>query len=138
MNNMGKESFMDSDEGLPKIVTASKSAFIEEDLFIRHSEEYQNCRIEFIPWDRKYGSVSIPITKSSPYEPFMRQVIADVYSTGALKKLQQKWLKTEHQCEKPDVKPISPYSLRGLASPGHQLAVYWLSWYKMYQKHYWQ
>ena len=98
-NNMGKESFMDSDEGLPKIVTASKSAFIEEDLFIRHSEEYQNCRIEFIPWDRKYGSVSIPITKSSPYEPFMRQVIADVYSTGALKKLQQKWLKTEHQCE---------------------------------------
>ena len=29
------------------------------------------------------------------------------------------------------------YSLRGPASPGHQLAVYWLSWYKMYLKHCW-
>ena len=29
------------------------------------------------------------------------------------------------------------YSLRGPASPGHQLAVYWLSWYKMYIKHFW-
>ena len=30
---------------------------------------------------------------------------------------------------------IEDYSLRGLASPGHQLAVYWLSWYKLYLKH---
>lgn len=105
---MGKESFMDSNEALTKIVTASKSSFTDEDLLIRLSEEYQNCRIEFIPWDRKYGSVSIPITKSSPYEPFMRQAFADIYSTGALQKLQQKWLKTEHQCENAEVKPISP------------------------------
>ena len=107
-NNMDENSFLDFENGLRKVTTTPQSAFLSSKMPIYHSEVYQNCRIEFTPWEQNIGSLSFPITKSSPYEPFMKQIVTDLYSTGVLKKLQQKWLEAERQCEKPDVKPISP------------------------------
>ena len=50
----------------------------------------------------------MPITKSSSFEPFMKEIITDLYTTGLMKRIKQKWLENDRQCEKSDVKPISP------------------------------
>ena len=47
------------------------------------------------------------IQKSSPYEPFIKQVILDIYAKGILNKIQQKWSIKEPYCEEAEIKPIS-------------------------------
>ena len=104
---MDENSFIGPSKGLQKIMLNSKSALVHMREGIFGSEEYKNCKIELIPWQQTMGYSTMFIQKSSPYEQFMKQVVLDLYSTGILSKLQQKWSIKETYCEEPDIKPIS-------------------------------
>ena len=107
-NNMDEDSFIGlPNKALHKVIKTPKSAYLHSKLVISYTEEYQSCKIEFIPWEQNMGSISIPITKSSPYTQFMKQVITDLYTNGVLVRLQRKWLEKEQICQKTDASPIS-------------------------------
>ena len=105
---MDEDSFIGlPNKALHKVIKTPKSAYLHSKLVISYTEEYQSCKIEFIPWEQNMGSISIPITKSSPYKQFMKQVITDLYTNGVLVRLQRKWLEKEQICQKTDASPIS-------------------------------
>ena len=62
-NNMDDESFIKASEGLPKISKVAESAFLQTKGLSMFSEAYKKCKIEFVPWEEKLGSISMPITK---------------------------------------------------------------------------
>ena len=106
-NNMNEDSFVKLNKGLDAVVHNPKSAMMYWIELMKASSQYQDCRIKLIPWKQPLGSMSVGLQKLSPYEPFMKQVIMDIYAKGILKKLQQKYSLTPPQCETKDIKPIS-------------------------------
>ena len=105
---MDDNSFIGPTKGMQKVMTKSESAYVQAKEAIFGSDEYKNCMIDLIPWQQRIGANAMILQKSSPYEPFMKQVILDLYSSGILKQLQQKWSITDRNCEMADNKPISP------------------------------
>ena len=105
---MDDNSFIGPTKGMQKVMTKSESAYFQAKEAIFGSDEYKNCMIDLIPWQQRIGANAMILQKSSPYEPFMKQVILDLYSSGILKQLQQKWSITDLNCVMADNKPISP------------------------------
>ena len=105
---MYDDSFIGPIKGIQQIMTKSESAYVHSKEAIFGSDEYKNCMIELIPWQQIIGANAMILQKSSPYEPFMKQVILDLYSSGILKQLQQKWSITDRNCKMADITPISP------------------------------
>ena len=104
---MDEDSFIGTKKGLKKILENDDSAFINAEYHIKHSENYKSCKIELIPWREFIGSLSIPIVKSSPYEPYLREQIIGLYANGIIRSLEQKWSPKAPECLKPKVKEIS-------------------------------
>ena len=104
---MDENSFVKLGEGLDTVVHDPNSAMMYWVELLKASSQYQDCRIKFIPWNQPLGSMSVGLQMLSPYEPFMKQVVMDIYANGILKKLQQKHSVTPPQCETKDIKPIS-------------------------------
>ena len=69
------------------------------------------CEIELVPWKENLGLASIGLQKSSPYLPFMKQVIVDIQANGVLKNLNQRWLTKQPICRRSNTVPISPKKL---------------------------
>ena len=108
LNNMNEDSFIGSRRGLQKILTTSDSAYIHTDYAIYRSPQYKNCQVELIPWQRFKAHASIPLVKSSPLEPFMKEFIFSLYGTGLIRNLQRKWLAIEPECLDSELRPLSP------------------------------
>ena len=104
---MDNDSFIGTTNGLKKILENDHSAFINAEYHIKHSENYKNCKIDLIPWREFIGSLSIPMVKSSPYEPFLREQIIGLYANGIIRSLEQQWSPKAPECLKPKVKEIS-------------------------------
>ena len=108
LNNMDEDSFIGSRKGLQKILTTSDSAYIHTDYAIYRSPQYKKCQVEIIPWQRFKAHASIPLVKSSPLEPFMKEFIFSLYGTGLIRNLQRKWLAIEPECLDSELRPLSP------------------------------
>ena len=104
---MDESSFIGLTSGLQKVMTNSKSAYIHSKEFILSTDAYKTCKIEIIPWQHTLGYNTMLIQKYSPYEPFIKQVILDIYAKGILNKIQQKWSIKEPHCEEAEINPIS-------------------------------
>ena len=108
---MDEDPFIGTQKGMEKVLMDSKTAFThaKEEVFL--SEKYKSCKVKIIPWEQRISFNSILIKKSSPYEPFLKQWVLDLYEKGIFKLLQQKWSLKKPLCEKPSIKPISPHKV---------------------------
>ena len=104
---MDESSFIGPSKGLQKVMLNQRSAYVSLTEVIFGSDEYKKCKIELIPWQQRMGYASMLIQKSSPYEPFLKQVVFGLYTKGILNKIQQKWSIKEPYCEEAEIKPIS-------------------------------
>ena len=106
-NNMDDNSFIGTSKGISRILSESKSVFMNVEDLIMDTKAYQECEIEPIPWKQTLGYVSMAVSKDSPLKKFMDLVILDIMESGSLEQSRLKWSIKKADCQT-GVRPISP------------------------------
>ena len=106
-NNMNEQSFIGTTKGIAKVLANPKSAFLNIEDMITFTEEYQSCKIKFIPWRQFFGHMAMAVPKDSKFKRFFNWAILDLKQKGILDQSRKKWSVRETNCHN-EVTAISP------------------------------
>ena len=120
--NMNMESFTNTNTGMQTMMTLPEHALLNIIEILGATNQFKMCEVELIPWKENLGLASIGLQKSSPYLPFMKQIIVDIQENGILKNLNHRWLTRQPICKRSNTAQISPKKLI-LSAPGEARAL---------------
>ena len=106
-NNMDEQSFIGTTKGIAKVLANPRSAFLNIEDMITFTEEYQSCKIKFIPWRQFFGHMAMAVPKGSKFKRFFNWAILDLKQKGILDQSRKKWSVKETKCHN-EVTAISP------------------------------